>query len=158
MHINYLKKYKEEFRHYIYNNKENTHLSTITINPSELYCNSTKIIWEDKNKEVIYKGVLYDVVKINFNGLTVELIVVSDEQEMEIKKHFASLYNIDSHAKTKVPFNLIKSFLSLKCIVTSAGFTFYVIKSKTNSYLPIKSFKLSSKFTSKNTPPPKYFS
>src|SRR5688572_12023512 len=74
----YLHSYKSDFKAYINSNKKDIKLSTILINPSELYVNSKTIIWEDENKEVIHKGVLYDIVSIKNQNGKVVLFALSD--------------------------------------------------------------------------------
>lgn len=157
LHQLYLKSYKREFKAYVSNHKEQKAFSTITINPSELYSNSTKIIWEDEYKEVVYKGILYDVVKVNGKGLTVELIVVSDQQEMELKKHFAMMYDVNTREKTKGPFDLLKNFLALKYIASCPDINFSnIVFSVDNLYLAY-SFQINSTIIYLETPPPQFF-
>lgn len=157
MHTAYLKNYKKDFRQYMSKNKKEMALSSISIHPSELYCNSTRVVWEDENKEVVYKGVLYDVVSVKNNGLTVELTLVSDEQEMEIKKQFAALYNINSHSSAKGPFDLLKGFLALKCIVHTTRIELSNVEVSTGSYCSTQLFNLSTKVIPKDSPPPDLF-
>lgn len=156
LHKSYLKAYKKEFKSFIFNNKKKVNYSTISINPSELYTNSKKITWEDENKEVIYKGVLYDIVCVKTIGVKVELTVVSDEQEMKLKKQFASLFDIDSNKTTKDPFDLLKSFFALKYITTSSSANICnseLILNKTHLY---NVFKISKGFNSQTNPPPNF--
>lgn len=156
LYKSYLKSYKKEFKSFVLNNKKKANYSTICINPSELYTNSKTIIWEDENKEVIYQGVLYDIVCVKTTGAKVELIVVSDEQEMKLKKQFASLFDIDSNETTKDPFNLLKSFFALKYIATSIITNinyFEFVSDKTYIY---NVFKISKGFNSQTNPPPDF--
>lgn len=157
MHKCYLNSYKKEFKSFVFKNKKCNNYKTININPSELYTNSKTIIWEDENKEVMYKGVLYDVVCIKTIGIKVELTVVSDEQEMRLKKQFASLFDIDSTKTTKDPFNLLKSFFALKYIATSSSAyisTSELILNKVRVYCI---FKISKGFNSQTNPPPNFY-
>lgn len=157
LHQVYLKSYKKEFKAYISKYKEQSAFSTININPSELYANSANIIWEDENKEVVYKGILYDVLEVKGNGLVVELKVVSDYQEMELKKEFASLFDVSSNEKTKGPFDLLKNFMALKYLAAHSDIcfnsSFFVLK-KIGSFQTIQ---INSIVINLDTPPPQFF-
>ena len=154
MHKCYLKSYKKAFKSFMFQNKKNMPYKTLQINPSELYTNSASIIWEHENKEVVHKGILYDIVSIKNNGLTVELILVSDEQEMQLKKQFASMYNIHSNKSTKHPFDLLKSFFSLKYLTDHSTidfeFKYFLFIEKQTQY----SLKIFPVFLSQDIPPP----
>lgn len=119
LHLVFLKSYKKEFKSYIFEHKKETAFTTISINPSELYINSTSVTWEDENKEIIYKGMLYDIVSVSKTESKIIVTVVSDTQEMELKKQFASIYDINSNTSTKHPFELLKNFFALKYIVNN---------------------------------------
>lgn len=157
LHQLYLKSYKKEFKSYIKTHKTTTAFSIITIYPSELYTNSANIIWEDEHKEVVYKGILYDVVKINGKGLTVELTVVSDDQEMEIKKQFASLYDVNSNQKTKSPFDLLKNFFALKYLVNHSDFCFSNSFFNFKNLVSFQAIKINLITINLETPPPQFF-
>ena len=156
LHKSYLKSYKKEFKSFVFKNKKKANYSTIRINPSELYTNSKTIVWEDENKEVIYKGVLYDIVCIKTIGVKVELTVVSDEQEMKLKKQFASLFDVDSNKTTKDPFNLLKSFFALKYIATSSSVDTNNPEFMLNQAHIYNILKISKGFTSQSNPPPNF--
>lgn len=157
LHQLYLKNYKKEFKSYIKTHKEQSAFSIITINPSELYANSANVIWEDEYKEVVYKGVLYDVVSVKGKGLTVELTVVSDHQEMKLKKEFASLYDVNTTEKTKGPFDLLKNFFALKFLLnhTEIDFLLHILDRATLSDNQL--FLLVKIFIHQETPPPNPF-
>ncbi len=157
LHQLYLKSYKKEFKAYISKHKKQSAFSTITIHPSELYVNSKTITWEDENKEVVFKGILYDVVKVNGKGLTVELIVVSDHQEMELKKEFASLFDISSNEKTKSPFELLKNFMALKYLATNSDFSFSNCVFSLDNLASFKNTQINSPVINLDTPPPQFF-
>lgn len=157
LHQVYLKSYKKEFKAYISKHKEQSAFSTITINPSELYINSDKIVWEDEYKEVVYKGVLYDVVSIKGKGLKVELTVVSDHQEMELKKEFASLYDVSSNEKTKGPFDLLKTFFALKYLAANSDFSFSNCVFSLDNLASFKNTQINSPVINLDTPPPQFF-
>jgi hypothetical protein len=132
-------------------------VTILNISPSELYCNSTSLVWEDNDKEVVYKNTLYDVLSIKGNGFTVELMVVSDGQEMELKHQFASLYEVSSHKATKNPLNLLKVFFALKFIPASADIEFNNPDEHGSSFYPAQSFVLVNETIAKDGPPPDLF-
>ena len=93
---NYLASYQNTYQSYIKSNYSHLPTTKISLNPCQLYINSKDIIWEDDAKEVIVNGVLYDIVSITYiNGKAI-LTVLSDKQEQEIKKQFASTYDTQS--------------------------------------------------------------
>lgn len=156
MHTCYLKSYKKEFKSFVLENKKHSNYTIIKINPSELYTNSSKLIWEDENKEVVYKGVLYDIVCIKTMGIHLELTVVSDEQEMELKKQFASLYDISSNDATKKPFDLLKNFFALKYIAIKPTLSLKNTESFSKTLNTYPFFQTSQGFTSQINPPPDF--
>lgn len=157
MHLSFLSSYKKEFRAYLSVNKENLHTSEISINPNELYKNSKHIIWEDDNKEIVYNGVLYDVVSVQNNKKNVILTVFSDTQEENIKKQFAANYDDESNKTTNKPMKLLKQFLTLKYLSQTSDFintpatTDIIINNKDYP------FYLSEGFLTQETPPPNFF-
>jgi hypothetical protein len=150
----YITSYKKEFKHYISTHKENTGVTTVTINPSDLYCNSARITWEDDNKEIVHEGVLYDIVSIGSGGLTVELTVVSDKQEMELKNQFASIYDVSSGKATKNPLHLLKAFLALKFVPAADNMELNNPGEHYAFRYPHRSFLVVNKIISIETPPP----
>jgi hypothetical protein len=157
LHQIYLKGYKKEFKTYISQHKEQSDFSTVTINPSQVYNNSAQIIWEDEYTEVIYEGILYDVVSVNGKGLTVELTLVSDYQEMELKRRFTSFYDISSSENTKKPFDLLKNIFALKYIVHSICFDLNNITFTGNTFVKTPDFLIINRVISIHTPPPDFF-
>ena len=151
----FLGSYKKEFKSYLSLNKKTTATTILKINPSQLFTNSNAISWEDENKEVIYNGVLYDIVYIENKNGKVYLTVVSDFQETELKKQFASMYSIQSNTSTKNPFDLLKQFLALKTIFQNSEkyinpFPIKCFAKKSNS----KSYQLQTIVLNQETPPP----
>ncbi len=157
LHQAYLKSYKKEFKEYLKTNKQNTNFSTITIFPSELYTNSKRIEWEDEFKEVVYQGTLYDVVKVSGKGLVVELTVVSDHQEMKLKKQFAEEYDLNSKSPTKNPFELLKSFFSLKYLANNCDFSFDNSVLCFDKYVSFQKLQINLVVINFDTPPPQFF-
>lgn len=109
--------YKAEFKSYIKTNQQNIQTDTIKINVSELYKNGKDISWEDENKEVNYKGNLYDIINISVNNEEVILTVLLDKEEAKIKNQFADSYNQNPiNTSSNKPAGLLKQFLALKYI------------------------------------------
>jgi len=154
IHHCYLLSYKKEFKSYLQKNKNQQAFTIINITPSELYTNSKKITWEDGNKEVLYNGTLYDIVSLKTKGTFIELSVVSDIQEMNLKKQFSLLFNLNSQSKTKEPFSLLKSFLALKCLVNSSFYSFKNTESKSHLIHTPVALKLHAGYHLQETPPP----
>lgn len=157
MHKCYLSSYKKEFKSFISQNKKTTATTIIQINPSELYTNSNSVIWEDENKEVIYKGVLYDVIHMENKNGKVLLTAVSDFQETKLKKQFASTYDVNSEPSTKNPFELLKQFLTLKTIISSLNTTIQLFPVSNFSLQKTVSFYLCTIVLNQETPPPNFF-
>lgn len=156
LHLFYLENCKEDFKEYILKNKKETNLTVINLNFNELYTNSTTIIWEDDNKEVIYKDVLYDIVSIKKIGNIITLTVVSDQQEMELKKQFAAVYDVNSNTTTKHPFELLKNFFALRYIVNNTTIDFTNTALKCVSPNTQMSFQITTMVISQETPPPDF--
>jgi hypothetical protein len=157
MHKCYLSSYKKEFKSYISENKKTTATTVIQIYPSELFTNSNTVIWEDENKEVIYKGVLYDVIHIENKNGKVLLTAVSDFQETELKKQFASTYNINNDPSTKNPFELLKQFLTLKTIISSFNTNIQLFPISNFTLQKTESFNLCTIVLNQEIPPPNFF-
>ena len=83
-----LESYKQDFRKFVAQDKLASAITTIQINPSNLYINSSSLSWEDDYKEVVYNGNLYDVISIKSVGINVLITLISDTQEMDLKKQF----------------------------------------------------------------------
>jgi hypothetical protein len=154
VHRLYLHNYKKEFKAYVSRIKESTSFTTIDINPSELYVNSKRIAWEDENKEVVYKGILHDVVSIKGKGLSVELTLISDHEEMKLKKDFAGLYDVTTSGSSKKPFELLKNLLSLKYLVQGTGFKLYNAILVQDVSFPKPGFLLICRAILPDAPPP----
>lgn len=158
IHKCYLHSYKQAYKAYIFQNKQHTiHTTTIQINPSELFANSSIIQWEDENKEIVYKSELYDIIKIENKNGKVILTTVSDTQETELKKQFALSCYLDSNSKSKIPFELLKNFFALKCIINHAIINLQLFPISNSLSTPCSKFQLPSVFQSKETPPPDFF-
>ncbi|MES2762768.1 MAG: hypothetical protein V4677_11195 [Bacteroidota bacterium] len=152
-----MQNYKKEFKSYAFNNKNKAAFATIRINPSELYTNSANIIWVDENKEIIYKGILYDVVSVKGKGLSVELTLVSDDQEMKLKADFAKMYDVDSRKTTKFPFELLKHFLALKYIVHVTDLNLNNSVIDRNVFFASPVFFITNRVIAQDAPPPDFF-
>lgn len=156
LHRAYLKNYKKEFKSYISKHKKETTFTVININSNELYVNSTSINWEDDNKEVVYKGILYDIVSVQKVGTIITLTVVSDQQEMELKKQFASIYDVNSKTTTKHPLELLKNFFALKYVINDSDIQFNNTTSSCPSLISNLLFQITTMFLSQEAPPPDF--
>ena len=149
----YLKSYKKDFKAYVFINKKIISHTKIEIKKNQLYKNSRNLVWEDENKEIVYYGNLYDIVEIETIEDKVFLTVVSDKEEMELKKQFASIYNENDLKKSSPPAKLLKQLLSLKCVCNNDNFEFkndtYVIP-----FFQIKIFVTQKGYLFVETPPP----
>ena len=151
----YLKSYKKDFKAYVFKNKKIISHTKIEIKKNQLYKNSRNLVWEDENKEIVYYGNLYDIVEIETIEDKVFLTVVSDKEEMELKKQFASIYNENDFKKSSQPAKLLKQLLSLKCVCNNDNFEFkndtYVIP-----FCQIKIFVIQKGYFFIETPPPNF--
>ena len=157
IHQVYLNKYKQEFRSYLFSNKKETAFTNITIHKNQLYKNSSSIMWEDDNQEIVYQGVLYDIISIKQFGVYVRLSVVSDKQEMELKNQFAALFNSSSNNnKTKAPLELLKNFFAFKYIVNNSLMEFKNSTIKRCSPNTKLLFQITEVVIQQETPPPDF--
>lgn len=151
----YLKSYKKDFKAYVFQNKKTISYTKIEIKKNQLYKNSKDLVWEDENKEIVYFGNLYDIVEIETIEDKVFLTVVSDKQEMNLKKQFASIYNENDLKNTNQSSKLLKHFLALKCVCNNDNFEFkndtYVIP-----FCQIKIFVIQKGYFFIETPPPNF--
>ena len=157
LHLVYLENYKKDFKEYIIKHKNESVLTNIDVKANELYVNSTSISWEDSNQEIIYKDKLYDVITIQHHGDKVTITVVSDDQEMTLKKEFASTYDVSSRSTSKGPFELLKNFLTLKYLVTTSEINFSYTSIHCISQTTNPTFFITSVVINLDTPPPDSF-
>ena len=156
LHLSYLHSYKKEFKSFIKSDRVNTAKQTITIAAKQLYVNSSNIIWKDEYQEMIINGVLYDVLDIKINHSSALITLVSDKQELELKKQFASLYDFSKNKKEPCP--VLKSFFSLKSVLNSSDFEFKnYVSHLTETYLD-SIYKTVTLYYSQETPPPNFIS
>jgi hypothetical protein len=149
-----LHSYQNAYQSYAKQTHSLTTSTKILINPSQLYSDSETISWEDGNNEINMEGILYDIISISSEKGKVVLTVLSDYQETEMKKEFASSYDVNSSKSSSTPIKLLKQFLSLKFLndndlslnkFISVGFQRFYNKYK---------FSLTNVFLSLETPPP----
>ena len=154
LHLSYLRLYKQEFKSYIKTGQIQSDKTTITIATKYLYNNSSNIVWEDGNEEIFVNGVLYDIISIKTNALSTILSVVSDQQELELKKQFTAIYDVSKNKKESYPF--LKSFFSLKSVLNHSSFEFKnQVSTFAKNYLdPI--YKTATIYSSQETPPPNF--
>ena len=149
----YLQSYKKDFKAYVFKNKTIIAHTKIEINKNQLYKNSKQLVWEDENKEVVYKGHLYDIVDIQVVNEKVVLTVVSDKQEMNLKKQFASMYNENDVNQSSQPAKLLKQLLSLKCVCKTEVFEF-ICETDVTSFYSSNLFVIQTGVQCVETPPP----
>ncbi len=114
-------------------------------------------MWEDDNQEIVYQGVLYDIISIKQFGVYVSLSVVSDMQEMELKSQFAALFNSSSNNnKTKAPLELLKNFFAFKYIVDNSLIEFKNSPPKSSSPNTELLFQITEIVIQQETPPPDF--
>jgi hypothetical protein len=151
----YLKSYKKDFKAYVFKNKTIIAHTKIEISKNQLYKNSKQLVWEDENKEIVYKGHLYDIVDIQVVYDKVVLTVVSDKQEMNLKKQFASMYNENDVNQSSQPAKLLKQLLSLKCVCNNDVFEF-IKTTNVISFYQSNLFDVQTGVQCVETPPPNF--
>lgn len=151
----YLKSYKKDFKAFVFNNKKTISFTKIEIKKNQLYKNSKNLVWEDENKEIVYFGNLYDIVSVEVNNENVVLTVVSDKEEMELKKQFASIYNENDLKNSSQSSKILKQLLGLKCVCNNENFEF---KNGNNviSFGALKLFEIQKGYLFIETPPPNF--
>lgn len=110
--------YKKDFRSYLSSHSKLLITTVITINKTDLYKNMANIIWEDENQEVVYNNKLYDVIAVKSLEDKVQITVVSDEKEQDLKNQFSGVYGSEFIKKQNNPISLLKQFLALKCTLS----------------------------------------
>jgi hypothetical protein len=156
IHLHFLKSYKKEFKTYLKTTRHSSFKSILFIHPSELYADTDKLIWEDENKEIVYDGVLYDILEIRSEGTRLALIAVSDFREMEMKRVFSEIYANDAHKSGKQPFSLLKSLLNLKTTFGSSYVLPDVYAQNYELFSTQPDLRIASIFLQAETPPPDF--
>jgi hypothetical protein len=123
-----------------------------------LYTNSINVTWEDENQEIVYRGILYDILEIKSEGRRLAIIAVSDEQEMLLKQEFSELYVSNGFQHCKNPFQLLNHFLSLKTVIYTYDFCFEKVPDSKLWIASSEMFQLTAVFISQETPPPDFLS
>jgi hypothetical protein len=151
----YLSSYQNAYQSYVKDGQEYISSTKILINPSQLYVNCKTISWEDDNKEVVVNGILYDIVSItSYKGKTI-LTVLSDQQEQEIKKQFASTYDTQStKSSNNNPIKLLKEFLALKFLNDTKECADLFLNQNASLAYAEYSFSIKQVFLSQETLPP----
>jgi Tfp pilus assembly protein PilV len=148
----FLNQYKTNLQSQIQHNTSSV-IDIIHINPSELYANNKNISWEDGNKEIIYKGTLYDIVSIECVKGKVSIKAVSDSKEQDYKMVYANTQE-KNNTSSNSPLNLLKQFLSLNFIETKAVTTVPINSSLlTSTYHPYN-YIIHKGYQTLETPPP----
>jgi hypothetical protein len=76
---------------------------------------------------------------------------------MELKKEFASLFDVSSNEKTKSPFELLKNFMALKYLATNSDFSFSNCVFSLDNLASFKNTQINSPVINLDTPPPQFF-
>ena len=148
----FLKQYKANLQAHIRNNTSQI-VDVIHINPSELYANNKTITWEDGNKEIVYKGVLYDIVSIETIKGKVSIKAISDSKEQDYKTVYASMQE-KNNTTSNSPLNLLKQFLSLNFIETKTINTHIIHYNEDVTNFDYYSCPLHKGYLTMETPPP----
>ena len=157
LHLMHLENYKKDFKEYIIKHHKESGLTNIEIKTDQLFVNSASILWEDDNQEIVYKDKLYDIIAIKYHGDHIIITVASDEQEMALKKEFASIYNTNSHNGAKGPYDLLKNFFALKYLVNNVAIKFSNTECFCLSHSISPVFRIPSMVINLDTPPPDSF-
>ena len=126
-------------------------LAAITINKSD----NSEIVWTESEKEMQYKGNLYDVVKSTETETTITFYCIDDKKETTL---FA---NLDNHIQTNVIAN--KPVSNSKKMVEQVVKLYFPTISTTN-FTALSSNRIFSSSTiiytstliEKNAPPPEF--
>ena len=148
----FLNQYKTTLQAQIQNNTSSV-IDIIHINPSELYANNTNISWEDDNKEIIYKGILYDIVSIEVIKGKVSIKAISDSKEQDYKMAYANTQE-KNNTSSNSPLNLLKQFLSLNFIETKFVTTVPINDNILNSVYHSYHYMIHKGYQTLETPPP----
>ncbi len=149
----FLNQYKTNLQSQIQNNSSSV-IDIIRINPSELYANNKNISWEDDNKEIIYKGILYDVLSIECVKGKVSIKAISDSKEQDYKMAYANTQE-KNNTSSNSPLNLLKQFLSLNFTETKLSTSFLTADVTTTTF-SFKSYNylIHKGYKTLDTPPP----
>lgn len=153
----YLTSYKKVFHSFI--KKAEGHLPTIqiSINPSQLFVNTSLIKWEDDNQEIKIEGEMYDIVSMHSEHGKVIITLLSDIQEDVLKKEFASNYDVQSNKTSNSPIKLLKQFFALKFIQNNDKPVNGLLCNVVKSSIIETTFELCSVVLNNETPPPSLF-
>ncbi len=152
----FLNNYKIDFRVHIEDKTEKI-TDKIQLKTSQLYINFNKIKWEDSNQEVRINGVLYDIASIKTKDSISELFLVIDEEEDEVKKKFALIYDDSVSEKSNSPIQIIKGFLKFNYLNPYCNFNF-LFKKLTEKTKDNSSYCSLSAYLTVETPPPNFSS
>jgi hypothetical protein len=150
----YIDSYKKEYRTYIVRNSKHISKKVITINKADLYINSANMTWEDDNQELVYDKLLYDVIDIKSITNKIQITLVTDDKEQQLKNQFTELYNCDITNKENKPLKLLKQFLALKCIINSANVSPKVNFASINKVKTLYLLNITYVYLKQETPPP----
>lgn len=114
----YLKSHKSDIRAFIASNKMTLSLESIVIDSSQLFVNNELMVWQDENKELRYKNMLYDVVRIERTHKKIILFVLSDNVEKKMVANFGESFSDCQSESTNTCIKLLKQFFGLKYLAS----------------------------------------
>ena len=94
----------------------------LVIPTENLYKDVKGIEWKDKNKEVVYNGDFFEVIKIERKGNLAELYLVEDKQENSLFAAFIKDSKQQDDATKCIHFFMTLNFLSSTKIVINTNF------------------------------------
>ena len=143
--------HQNKFRSYI--QQDLAQLKKIDINPSQLYSDSKEIKWLDDNREVMIGDFIYDVVFTKNSGKTVSLYLINDDDERSLLDKYNKLADSIFDESNPSKQDVVKDFLSLKCLQYNSLNFVPENLSLLNSYAAY-TVSITSVFLSQETPPP----
>jgi hypothetical protein len=147
-----LKKHKTDFKKSLLLNHA-SELETISINPSQLYSDNAELSWLDKNKEVMFRGEMYDIACIKSTGTGLILYVIPDKKEKELFNEFKKQFGfLNDDAGKKKSGHMISKLLTLEYTFTS--FSFSAIQPLSHFDFQTYSNEPAAGFGSLSSPPP----
>lgn len=82
----------------------------------------SKIEWKEKNKEFVFKKLLYDVVSIKKTNQGLEIKCLSDFREMEFFNHLKNY--LSKSTQKNIPFEKLVNLISIQYLFSDATFDF----------------------------------
>lgn len=105
--------HRSQMKAMIRSGRSMTGVTSLTIDPSELYVNTEKLSWEDDNQEIVYNNMRYDIVSVIPQKGALVLYLLSDQIEKDLQDTYASA-NDDKQQAGNPPVKILKQLLALK--------------------------------------------